>query len=207
MKSMVGPLSLECPPTLPTSTNEPYRTAWDLHSKTPPLIIENDSVATSSRLPEYVHQGHWTSDFHLTGYKFRVMIGGKQKMVYLQNTWDNAHVEVYMWKGKTKSQRISAEVVEAMHPTTPQNYKHWIVIKKPHTGKYVCSIRYEKDPNLKMPLWWTITVVQPMSQGHNELLGEELHIICSDLCLEDEDEKSWNWNMQFSRNLCEDGTH
>ncbi|SJL15928.1 uncharacterized protein ARMOST_19436 [Armillaria ostoyae] len=207
MKSTVGPLSLERPPTPPTSTDEPYCAAWDPRSKTPPLINGNDSVATSSRLPEYVHQGHWTSDFRLTGYEFRVMIGGKRKTVYLQNTWDNARVEVYMRKGKTKSQRISAEVVEAMHPTTPRNYERWIVIKGPHTGKYVRSIRYEKNPNPKMPIWWTVAVIQPTSQGHDELLDEELHLICSDLCLEDEDEKSRNRNMQFSRNLREDGTH
>ncbi|SJL16822.1 uncharacterized protein ARMOST_20351 [Armillaria ostoyae] len=199
MKSTVGPLSLERPPTPPTSTDEPYCAAWDPRSKTPPLINGNDSVAILSHLPEYMHQGHWTSDFRLTGYEFRVMIGGKRKMVYLQNTWDNACVEVYMHKGKTKSQRISAEVVEAMHPTTPQNYKCWIVIKGPHTGKYVCSIHYEKNPNPKMPIWWTVAVVQPTSQGHDELLDEELHLICSDLCLEDEDEKSQNRNMQFSQ--------
>ncbi|KAK0243560.1 hypothetical protein EDD85DRAFT_786460 [Armillaria nabsnona] len=204
MKSTVGPLSLECPPTLLKSTNEPYCAAWDPCSKTPPVINENDSVTTSSCLPEYMHQGHWTSNFRLTGYEFRVMIRGKWKTVYLQNTWDNVRVEVYMRKGKTKSQKISAEVVEAMHPTTPQNYECWIVIKGPHTRKYVRSIRYEKDPNPKMPLWWTVAVVQPMSQGHDELLGEELHLICSDLCLEDEDEKSWNRNMQFSQNLRED---
>ncbi|PBK86020.1 hypothetical protein ARMGADRAFT_1087045 [Armillaria gallica] len=119
MKSTVGPLSLECPPTPPTSTNELYCTAWDPCSKTPPLINGNDSVATSSWLPEYMHQGHWTLDFYLTGYEFWVMIVGKWKTVYLQNTWDNVHVKVYIWKGKTKSQQISAEVVEAMHPTTP----------------------------------------------------------------------------------------
>ncbi|KAK0183741.1 hypothetical protein F5146DRAFT_1007644 [Armillaria mellea] len=206
MKTTTGSLSLERPNT-PLTSNEPYSAAWDPRSKTPPLNTENDSLVTSSHSPVYEHHGHWTSDFRLTGFDLRAKVGGKPKTVILQTTWDNSGVEAYMRKGKTNLQKVSPEVVEAMHPSTVRNYERWVVIKGPHAGKQVRSIRYEKGATPKMPIWWTVAVVEPVPQAHDELMGEELHLISSDLCLEDEDKQSQKENMQFSRGLREDGSH
>ncbi len=206
MKMTTDSLSLELPNT-PLTSNEPYSAAWDPQSKMPPLNTANDSLSTSSHSPVYEHHSHWISDFHLTGYNLRAMVGGKPKTVILQTTWNNCGVEVYMRKGKTKLQKVSPEVVKAMHPSTVQNYERWVVIKGPHAGKQVRSIRYEKGATPKMPIWWMVAVVQPVPQGHNELTGEELHLISGDLCLEDENKQSQKENMQFSRGLCKDGGH
>ncbi len=86
-----------------------------------------------------------------------------------------------------------------MEPSTPRNYKRWIVIKGEDTGKHVRSIRYEKGVTPKMPIWWTVAVVLPSPAGPDTLTGEELRIESTCLCLEDESADSKHHNMQLSR--------
>lgn len=207
LKCHKGKLSLERELTLPPFADGPYSAAWDPHSKMPPLSEAQCSLLQSSRPPEYEHKGHWTSDFHLTGFPLCAMVGGKRKTIVLQTTWGNCNVEVYMCKGKTKLEQVLPEIVEAIHLSTVHNYECWVVIKGPHAGKQVCSIHYEKGVTSKMPIWWTVAVVQLVPQAHDKLMGEELHLVLSDICLEDESKKSQEENMQFSCGLCKDGGH
>ncbi len=56
-----------------------------------------------------------------------------------------------------------------------------------------------------MPIWWTVAVVEPAKGEVDRIVGEELHVDSDALCLEDESEASKLKNMQFSRNLREEG--
>lgn len=108
-----------------------------------------------------------------------------------------------MRKGRRKTAKVCPDVVEAMHPSTPRHYERWIVIKGKHAGKYVRSIRYEKGPTPKMPIWWTIVVVIPSSVGSDIVTGEELRLESTVLCLEDESNESKDRNSHLSRGLRE----
>lgn len=58
-----------------------------------------------------------------------------------------------------------------------------------------------------MLIWWTVVVVEPAEGEVDCIVREELHVDSDALCLEDESEVSKLKNMQFSRNLREEGGH
>ncbi|SJL18954.1 uncharacterized protein ARMOST_22557 [Armillaria ostoyae] len=189
-------------------TPPPTDTAWDPRSKTPPPPpFASGTSPPLSPSRNYEHQGHWMTDPRLVDRELRVRVGVKTKAMVLQQRSDGCGVQAYTRKGKKKLEPVEPGMVQAMHPATPRNYERWIVIKGEHTGKYVRSIRYDKAENPKMPLWWTVAVVEPVEGDVNKMVGEELHLDSDALCLEDEGDTSKRTNMQFSRNLREEGGH
>ncbi|KAK0470197.1 uncharacterized protein EV420DRAFT_1473279 [Desarmillaria tabescens] len=141
------------------------------------------------------------SNPQLLGHELCIKVNGKAKTLIFRQGRNSSQVECYICKGKKKIEAVSAELIEAMHPATPHNYKHWIVIKGQHTGKYVHSIRYEKGATPKMPIWWTVAIVTPVEGQVDEQTGEELHLESTDLCLEKESKSSRETNMLFSQKL------
>ncbi|KAK0471210.1 hypothetical protein IW261DRAFT_1425339 [Armillaria novae-zelandiae] len=131
----------------------------------------------------------------------------KAKVMVIQKRSDGAGVQAYIRKGKKKLELIQPGMAAAMQPATPRNYEQWIIIKGDNTGKYVRSIRYKKGATPKMPIRWTVAVVEPVKGEVDRMVGEELHLDSTVLCLEEESEVSKLKNMQFSRNLREDGGH
>lgn len=125
----------------------PLNPAWDPCSKTPPL-----PSTSSSHQVSYKHHGHWVTDRRLLGRELCIKVNGKMKTLLFQQGGNSSPVECYICKCKKKIEAVSPESVEPMHPATPCDYKCWIVIKGRHTGKYVCSIRYEKGATPKMPI-------------------------------------------------------
>ncbi len=135
------------------------------------------------------------------------MCRSKAKVMVLQQRSDGHGVQAYIRKGKKKLEPVQPGMVQAMHLATPHNYEQWIVIKGEHTGKYVRSIRYDKVENPRMPIWWTVAVVEPAEGEVDRIVREELHVDSDALCLEDKSKASKLKNMQFSRNLREEGGH
>ncbi|KAK0485333.1 hypothetical protein EDD18DRAFT_1111652 [Armillaria luteobubalina] len=149
----------------------------------------------------YECPGHWATDRQLLGRELRIKFNGKAKTLVLQQGESSSLVECYIHKGKKKLEAVQPELIEAMHPTTPHNYKHWIVIQGQHTGKYVRSIRYKKGAALRTLILWTVAVVTPVEGKVDEQTGEELHLKSMELCLEDESDFSKEINMLSSRKL------
>ncbi|KAK0237584.1 hypothetical protein EDD85DRAFT_936560 [Armillaria nabsnona] len=180
----------------------PLDPAWDPHSKTPPL-----PSTSSSHQVSYEHHGHWATDRQLLGRELCVKVNGKMKTLLFRQGRNSSPVECYICKGKKKIEAVLPESVEPMHPATPRNYERWIVIKGWHTGKYVRSIRYEKEATPKMPIQWTVAMVVPVEGKVDEQTGEELQLESTDLCLEDKTEASKDINMLFSQKLREEAPY
>ncbi|KAK0472408.1 hypothetical protein IW261DRAFT_1424446 [Armillaria novae-zelandiae] len=155
----------------------PLKPAWDPRSKTPPRPgVPSEAGPSLSPPRTYEHHGHWMTDPRLVDRELHVHVGSKAKVMVIQKRSDGAGMQAYIRKGKKKLEPIQPGMAAAMEPATPRNYERWIIIKGDNTGKYVRSIRYKKGATPKMPIWWTVAVVEPVEGEVDRMVGEELHL-------------------------------
>ncbi|KAK0470866.1 hypothetical protein IW261DRAFT_1425702 [Armillaria novae-zelandiae] len=164
---------ISCRPDTP-----PLEPAWDPCSKMPPRPgIPSEAGPLLSPPRTYEHHGHWMTDPRLVDRELHVHVGSKAKVMVIQKRSDGAGMQAYIRKGKKKLEPIQPGMAAAMEPATPRNYERWIIIKgNNNTGKYVRSIQYKKGATPKMPIWWTVAVVEPVEGEVDRMVGEELHL-------------------------------